>query len=144
MQITQEQIRLAEAHGCRFAPASPAQAQTFAMQRRIFWHEGQPWVAQRGDGFYETAATLQSLLNSAAPAVASVGQPIEPEVASIEPAPLPDMQPAVAGAMPPSSLRAQTAEMVTALLAKRQVGAQDLPALIRAVHGCLTRLHRAG
>lgn len=62
MQLSPEAIAAAEAAGVTFLPATPAQVQRLTMQRRIFYMAGQPTLATRGDGFYETAGTLQHLI----------------------------------------------------------------------------------
>ncbi len=62
MTLTSDQIAAAEAAGCRFLPASPAQASRLAMQRKVFQVNGQPMLATRGGGLYETAATLERLI----------------------------------------------------------------------------------
>lgn len=62
LQLSPEEIATAEAVGVTFLPATPAQVQRLAMQRKIFYAAGQPTLATRGDGFYETAGTLQRLL----------------------------------------------------------------------------------
>lgn len=52
----------AEACGVSFLPATAAQVQRLAMQRKVFYAAGQPILATRGDGFYETAGTLQRVI----------------------------------------------------------------------------------
>jgi len=65
LQLTKEQAEAARALGCRFVAATEAQIRQFSMQRRIFTIEGQPFLAARKDGFYETAGTLQALIAGA-------------------------------------------------------------------------------
>jgi hypothetical protein len=60
--LTLEQRSAAESRGCRFVPATREQIATLAMQRRVFWVDGQAFLALRPDGFFETATTLQGLL----------------------------------------------------------------------------------
>ncbi|MCB4825344.1 hypothetical protein [Roseicella aerolata] len=62
LQLSPEDIAAAEACGVTFQPATPAQVQRLAMQRKVFYAAGQPILATRGDGFYETAGTLQQLI----------------------------------------------------------------------------------
>jgi hypothetical protein len=62
LQLSPEQIAAAEACGVTFLPATPAQVQRLAMQRKVFYASGQPILATRGDGFYETAGTLQRVI----------------------------------------------------------------------------------
>jgi hypothetical protein len=58
----------AKACGCTFFPASEAQAQRLAMQRRIFTLDGKPFLATRdGGGFFETHATLALLIDGHMP-----------------------------------------------------------------------------
>ena len=62
MELTREQSEAAKACGCTFFPASEAQVQRLAMQRRIFTLDGKPFLATRdGGGFFETHATLALL-----------------------------------------------------------------------------------
>jgi hypothetical protein len=65
LQLTTEQVETAKAQGCRFIAASDAQVRQFAMQRRVFQIDGQPFLAARQDGFYETAGTLIALIADA-------------------------------------------------------------------------------
>jgi hypothetical protein len=60
--LTLEQRSAAESRGCRFVPATREQIATLAMQRRVFWVDGQAFLERRQDGFLETAATLHGLL----------------------------------------------------------------------------------
>jgi hypothetical protein len=66
-----------ESRGCRFVPATREQIATLAMQRRVFWVDGQAFLALQPDGFLETAATLQRLLKQPLPA--PVCSPIDPQ-----------------------------------------------------------------
>jgi hypothetical protein len=62
LEPTPEQIEAARARGCVFLPATEAQVQRLAMQRRIFRLGGRPHVATRdGGGFLETHATFAAL-----------------------------------------------------------------------------------
>jgi hypothetical protein len=62
LQLSPEQIAAAEACGVTFQPATPAQVQRLAMQRKVFYADGRPILATRGDGFYETVGTLQRVI----------------------------------------------------------------------------------
>jgi len=65
MDLTRQQVEAAKACGCTFVPASEAQVQRLAMQRRIFTLDGLPFVASRdGDDFLETHATLARLIEA--------------------------------------------------------------------------------
>jgi len=65
MELTQQQAEVARACGCIFLPASEAQVQRLAMQRRIFTLDGMPFVATCDDGgFFETHATLARLIET--------------------------------------------------------------------------------
>ncbi|MCQ4159688.1 hypothetical protein NON00_07085 [Roseomonas sp. GC11] len=91
MNLTRDQYRAALAQGRRFLPAEPAQVSRLTMQRRIFWMDGKPWLAQREDGFLETAATLEKLLEDA-PAAAPEALVAPPQA---EPAATPPASPVV-------------------------------------------------
>jgi hypothetical protein len=89
VHLTSEQFEAAQARGCQFQPASEAQIRQMAMQRRIFWLGAQAFTAQRSDGFFETAATLQKLLveegkavEAPAPSQAAPGDDAPPAGAS--------------------------------------------------------------
>ncbi len=62
LQLSPEDIAAAEACGVTFLPATPAQVQRLSMQRKIFYAGGQPILATRGDGFFETVGTLQRVI----------------------------------------------------------------------------------
>jgi hypothetical protein len=68
LELSPEQIEAARARGCVFLPATEAQVQRLAMQRRIFRLGGRPHVATRdGGGFLETHATFAALAGGHAP-----------------------------------------------------------------------------
>ena len=68
MELTHEQVEAAKACGCAFVPASEAQVQRLAMQRRIFTLGGRPFLATRdGGGFFETHATLALVIEGQSP-----------------------------------------------------------------------------
>ena len=62
MHLSPEEIAAAEACGVSFLPASAAQVQRLAMQRKVFYRAGVPILATRGDGLFETVGTLQQLI----------------------------------------------------------------------------------
>ena len=62
LYLSSEDIAAAETSGVSFIPASAAQVQRLAMQRKIFYRAGEPVLATRGGGFFETAGTLQKLI----------------------------------------------------------------------------------
>lgn len=93
VQLTNEQAEAARSLGCRFIPATEAQVRQFSMQRRVFVIGGEPFLAAREDGFYETAGTLQAL-------IASAMQPRQPAAeAPAAPAPAPETLPEPAAVM---------------------------------------------
>lgn len=139
MHITAEQFLLAQAHGCRFVPATESQVHGLAMQRRIFWLEGQAFLAIRPDGFQETAATLQSLLLGPPPVSASATDEVLPtqaegDEAASAPQPAEPILPA-----PPSAL-ALTAQLVSSYVSTNPVSISDLPRLIREIHESVLRI----
>jgi hypothetical protein len=119
VQLTEEQVEVAETLGCRFVEASEAQVRQFSMQRRVFQIAGKAYLATRADGFYETAGTLAALIAQAmeqpkvpmpdpeaSGAVAEAEEPkLDQEALSAEPA-LDEAEvpgePAVAAAAPPA------------------------------------------
>jgi hypothetical protein len=62
LKLTADQIAAAEECGVSFPPASPAQVQRYAMQRKIFQVGGQAVLATRDGALFETAATLERLI----------------------------------------------------------------------------------
>jgi hypothetical protein len=62
LHLSPEEIAAAEACGVSFLPASDAQVQRLAMQRKVFYRAGAPILATRGDGLFETVGTLQQLI----------------------------------------------------------------------------------
>ena len=135
MHLSPEDIAAAEACGVSFLPASAAQVQRLAMQRKVFYQAGAPILATRGDGFFETVGTLQQLIeegraqqrdlaqwqaaaaaNAATPPAAAppaaappaAARPVAPEASPAtmsEPAPEP--APEAAPAAEPEPLRAE-------------------------------------
>lgn len=110
MHLSPEDIAAAEACGVSFLPASHAQVQRFAMQRKVFYRAGAPILATRGDGLFETAGTLQQLIEEGRQQQRDLSQWLqaaEPEATletvseAAEPAPLPELLEAEAAAPPP-------------------------------------------
>ena len=62
MQLSYSKVAAAKACGIEFPPASPAQVQRLSMQRKVFEIDGQPHLATRDGGFFETAGTLERLI----------------------------------------------------------------------------------
>src|SRR4051794_6522568 len=62
LHLSPEDIAAAAVCGVSFLPASDAQVQRLAMQRKVFYRDGEPLLATRGDGLFETAATLRRLI----------------------------------------------------------------------------------
>lgn len=118
LPLTTEQITAAEACGIRFLPATAAQVHRLAMQRKVFHIAGQPVLATRGGGFYETASTLQRLIEDGCrqqrelPAQKDAAAPspmAEPPPPSASEPPGPAAVPQQAAAAPPAgpSVRAR-------------------------------------
>jgi hypothetical protein len=63
LKLTDDQIAHARACGIDFLSASPSQVQRLSMQRRIFQIGGQPFLATRTEGYYETVGTLMRMLD---------------------------------------------------------------------------------
>ncbi len=109
VHLTRDQFRIAETLGCSFQPAAAEQIARLSMQRRVFWLDNQAYLALRGDGFYETAATLSRLLQEAEAArparPAFVAAPPAPPVE--EPAPSEEPTPAAAAAPPETQPEAE-------------------------------------
>jgi hypothetical protein len=63
LKLTDDQIAHARACGIDFLSASPSQVQRLSMQRRIFQIDGQPFLATRIDGYYETVGTLMRMID---------------------------------------------------------------------------------
>jgi outer membrane biosynthesis protein TonB len=90
LQLTDEQVETARALGCRFIPASEAQVRQFSMQRRVFQIGGQPFLAARADGFYETAGTLMAQVAEAIKQREETAPPAPVEVEEPEPPGIPE------------------------------------------------------
>lgn len=121
MNLTAEQVAAAEAAGCAFIPAPPDGLHRYAMQRKLFRLGGQDVLATCGGGLYETASTLDRLIEAgrasrpgpAASPVASAALPMpapdhvpkpepapEPAAVADEPAPAMAAEPAPVAAEP--------------------------------------------
>jgi hypothetical protein len=74
--LTAEQVAAAVASGCVFEPASPAAVQRLAMQRKVFYIDGQAVLAGRGDGLFETVGTLMQLIDQGRQVLAYQGVPV--------------------------------------------------------------------
>ena len=62
MELTRDQRAAAEACGCALVPATEEQVRRLTMQRRVFRLDGEPVLATRDGGFFETHATLAALI----------------------------------------------------------------------------------
>jgi hypothetical protein len=133
LQLSPEDIAVAKACGVTFLPATSAQVQRLAMQRKVFYADGQPILATRGDGFYETAGTLQQVIeeglqqqrdlaawqDSVVPSEASTEADVPlltpPELAAVEamPEPVRTMEPA---SRPKRTRRSRSVASSTSLL----------------------------
>ena len=113
MHLSPEEIAAAEACGVSFLPASDAHVQRLAMQRKIFYRNGAPILATRGDGFFETVGTLQQLIEEGHRQQRDLAQWLqaaEPPQA-VEPPAVPDGEPAAAADLvPASTVLAESAE----------------------------------
>jgi hypothetical protein len=111
LNLSPEQIAAAHLVGVAFPPATPAQVQRLAMQRKVFRIAGTAVLATRDGTFFETAATLAPLIaegerqqrdlvawEAAVPMVEPPAPPPNPErpvAAALAPA-APDLEPATA------------------------------------------------
>jgi uncharacterized membrane protein len=62
LNLTPDQQQAACACGITFVPATVSQVQRLTMQRRVFRIDGQPVMAMRKGGFWETYGTLTRLI----------------------------------------------------------------------------------
>ena len=62
MELTREQRAAAEACGCALVPATEEQVRRLTMQRRVFRLDGEPVLATRDGGYFETHGTLATLI----------------------------------------------------------------------------------
>jgi hypothetical protein len=67
LELTPEQIAAARARGCAFSLATEDQVRRLTMQRRIFRIGGEPFVAMREAGRFETHGTLAALVEGHRP-----------------------------------------------------------------------------
>ena len=79
LHLSPDDIAAAEACGVSFIPASAAQVQRLAMQRKVFYQAGTPILATRGDGFFETVGTLQHLIEESRAQQRDLAQWLEAE-----------------------------------------------------------------
>ena len=114
MQLTDEQVKAAEAQGCRFVEATEAQVRQFSMQRRVFQIGDKPYLATRQDGFYETAGTLMARVAEVLKQQEAVPPATEP--AAEEAAEMPQAEaPAAAEEMPEEAASAPPEEATEAV-----------------------------
>ncbi|MDQ1078119.1 hypothetical protein [Pseudoroseomonas cervicalis] len=126
MNLSRAQVQAAQANGRQFLPADPAQVARLSMQRRIFWVEGRPCLAQREDGFLETAATLEQFLEEVAPGAATA--PDAPQAVPEPPLAAPASEPAAAADMAAEPDIAPAAEATIAPAAEAAIEPLALPA----------------
>ncbi|WBV45426.1 hypothetical protein [Pseudoroseomonas cervicalis] len=132
MNLSRAQVQAAQANGRQFLPADPAQVARLSMQRRIFWVEGQPCLAQREDGFLETAATLEHFLEEVAPAAAPPATaPDLPEASAPDPR-LSEAAPVEAAAAGPETEEPAPATPADATIEPLALPAAELPASLPA------------
>jgi hypothetical protein len=126
LHLSPDDIAAAEACGVSFLPASDAQVQRLAMQRKVFYQAGAPILATRGDGFFETVGTLQQLIEEGraqqrdlaqwlqAAATAAAGEAAALAAASavreVVPTPEPEPMPEAAGPASPMAAADGVAE----------------------------------
>jgi hypothetical protein len=82
LHLSPDDIAAAEACGVSFLPASDAQVQRLAMQRKVFYQAGRPILATRGDGFFETVGTLQQLIDEGRQQQRDLAQWLQAEAAA--------------------------------------------------------------
>ncbi len=73
MELTRDQRAAAEARGCAFVPATEEQVRRLTMQRRVFRLDGEPVLATRDGGYFETHGTLATLIERLAAVPAGRG-----------------------------------------------------------------------
>ncbi len=142
MELTRDQRAAAEARGCAFVPATEEQVRRLTMQRRVFRLDGEPVLATRDGGYFETHGTLATLIerraavpagrgaaaSGAEPAAASGPGPaqasptgVDPPTSTAGPSPAPEPCPQgpAAEAAEPGALR--DAASVSAAVAEEEV-----------------------
>jgi len=104
LHLSPEEIAAAEACGVSFLPASSAQVQRLAMQRKVFYRAGVPTLATRGDGLFETVGTLQQLIEEGRQQQRDLSQWLEAAEpgAAAEPETLPEVAPEAAPKVVPA------------------------------------------
>ncbi len=73
MELTRDQRAAAEACGCALVPATEEQVRRLTMQRRVFRLDGEPVLATRDGGYFETHGTLATLIERRAAVSAQRG-----------------------------------------------------------------------
>jgi hypothetical protein len=92
LELTPDQLGAARACGCVLSPATDDQVRRLTMQRRIFRIDGQPVVATRGGGPFETHGALAALIEKHVPEAAERNAEAETApVKVIAPIPAPEV-----------------------------------------------------
>ena len=130
LHLSPEEIAAAEACGISFLPATDAQVQRLAMQRKVFYRNGAPILATRGDGLFETVGTLQPLIEEGLQQQRDLAQWLEAAAPAVEPVVEPGVEPVVeaigeAIVEPGAQLLARQAEVAPTLT--NPAGARDVP-----------------
>jgi hypothetical protein len=73
LELTREQRAAAQACGCALIPATDEQVRRLTMQRRVFRLDGEPVLATRDGGYFETHGTLAALIGKHAAVFAGRG-----------------------------------------------------------------------
>lgn len=139
MQLDPQQVAAAERAGCRFRPASAAETQRLAMQRRVFFIAGEPYLAVRSDGFCETVGTLEPLIAEGLKTLKEVAPPplepmVEPEpMARIEPATQPEPTSEAAAEVAPRRPRAPRKSRLEPAAVPQPVLAEPRPVVAQAI-----------
>ena len=132
MHLSPEEIAAAEACGVSFLPASTAQVQRLAMQRKVFYRAGVPILATRGDGLFETVGTLQQFIEEGRQQQRDLSQWLEAEPgAAAGPATLPEVAPEPASKVIPAPEAAKAAPAEPASLPEPVAAEPAAPPLKR-------------
>jgi hypothetical protein len=107
--LNAEQVAAAVASGCVFEPASPAAVQRLAMQRKVFYIDGQAVLAGRGDGLFETVGTLLQLIEQGRQVLAYHQVPVAAAPAVAAPALAPTEAPEAVQQIQPEPIVAEAA-----------------------------------
>jgi hypothetical protein len=127
--LNAEQVAAAVASGCVFEPASPAAVQRLAMQRKVFYIDGQAMLAGRGDGLFETVGTLMQLIEQGRQVLAYQEVPV---AAAQQPEAVEALAEAPAAVEPaePEPIAVEAAEATAPSLAEVDATPQDVPTTI--------------